>query len=171
MRLELVSGDITEQHVDAVVNAAAPALLGGGGGDGALHARGGPAILAECRALRETRYPNGLPAGEAVATTAGDLPARWVIHTVGPVYGRGTAEQLRSCYRTSLAVAAELGARAVAFPLISAGAFGWPLDDAISTALETITASEYDGTARLVLFSPQAHVRARELLGAAQDQA
>jgi O-acetyl-ADP-ribose deacetylase (regulator of RNase III) len=171
MHLELVRGDITEQSVDAIVNAAAPALLGGGGVDGAIHARGGPAILAECRVLRETRYPNGLPAGEAVATTAGNLLARWVIHTVGPVYGRGTAEQLRSCYRASLALARELGARTVAFPLISAGAFGWPLDDAIVAAVETITASEHGGTARLVLFSAQVHARARELLGAAQDQA
>jgi O-acetyl-ADP-ribose deacetylase (regulator of RNase III) len=171
MRLELVRGDITEQDVDAIVNAAAPSLLGGGGVDGAIHARGGPAILAECRALRESRYRKGLPAGEAVATTAGDLPARWVIHTVGPVYGRGTPEQLRSCYRASLAVAAELGARTVAFPLISAGAFGWPVDDAIVAAVETITASEHEGTARLVLFSADAYARARQLLGAAQDQA
>jgi O-acetyl-ADP-ribose deacetylase len=171
MHLELVRGDITEQRVDAIVNAAATSLLGGGGVDGAIHLRGGPAILAECRALRAARYPKGLPAGEAVATTAGDLPARWVIHTVGPVYGRGTAAELRSCYRSSLAVADELGARTIAFPLISAGAFGWPLDDAITQAVETITAAEQDGSARLVLFSAAAYRRAQELLGAGQDQA
>ena len=153
MRLELVQGDITEQRVDAIVNAANSSLLGGGGVDGAIHRRGGPAILAECRELRATRYPDGLPTGEAVATTAGELPARWVIHTVGPVHGRGGAEQLRSCYRNSLRVAAELGAQTVAFPLISAGAYGWPLDDAVRQAVDTIRAAPNEGVATLVLWN------------------
>src|SRR3954451_14850148 len=112
MRLELVSGDITEQRVDAIVNAANSGLLGGGGVDGAIHLRGGPEILAECRALRAGRYPDGLPAGQAEATTAGRLPARWVIHTVGPVYSTEVdrSDTLRSCSSESLRVAAELGA-------------------------------------------------------------
>ena len=155
MQIELVEGDITEQLVDAIVNAANSSLLGGGGVDGAIHRRGGPAILEECRAMRASRYPDGLPAGDAVATTAGNLPARWVIHTVGPVYDatRDQSATLRSCYSRSLAVADELGARTVAFPLISAGAYGWPLEDAVRQALtalrEAATAVE---EARLVLF-------------------
>jgi O-acetyl-ADP-ribose deacetylase (regulator of RNase III) len=152
MQLELVQGDITEQQVDAIVNAANRTLLGGGGVDGAIHRRGGPAILAECRELRATRYPEGLPTGEAVATTAGDLPAQWVIHTVGPIYGRGDDEQLRNCYRNSLRVAAELGARSIAFPLISAGAYGWPRDDAIRQGVDAIRAAANEGTATLVLW-------------------
>jgi O-acetyl-ADP-ribose deacetylase (regulator of RNase III) len=163
VQIEIVRGDITDQEVDAVVNAANSSLLGGGGVDGAIHRRGGPDILAECRALRASRYPDGLPVGAAVATTAGDLPARWVIHTVGPVHGRGTDEQLAACYRNSLAVAAGLGARSVAFPLISAGAYHWPLDDALRTALDAIGAAAGDGPARLVLFGEQAYRRAREL--------
>jgi O-acetyl-ADP-ribose deacetylase (regulator of RNase III) len=155
MQLELVQGDITRQDVDAIVNPANSSLLGGGGVDGAIHRGGGPAILAECRHLRATDYPDGLPPGQAVATTAGDLPARWVIHTVGPIYRRGDAETLRSCYRSSLAVAAELGARSVAFPLISAGAYGWPVDDAIRQAIDTIAEAPNDGTARLVLWQPE----------------
>ena len=112
MRIELVRGDITEQAVDAIVNAANSSLLGGGGVDGAIHRKGGPAILEECRALRSSRYPDGLPAGDAVATTAGNLAAQWVIHTVGPVYdpGRDQSATLRSCYTRSLAAADELGA-------------------------------------------------------------
>src|SRR3989442_5547378 len=104
MRVELVKGDITEQQVDAIVNAANSWLLGGGGVDGAIHRRGGPEILAECRALRSSRYPDGLPTGQAVATTAGRLPARWVIHTVGPVHAKreDRSALLRSCYTTSL---------------------------------------------------------------------
>lgn len=152
MRLELVQGDITEQHVDAIVNAANSSLLGGGGVDGAIHRRGGPEILAECRRLRDTSLRDGLPPGEAVATTAGRLPARWVIHTVGPVYGRGDAATLRSCYRRALEVAATLGAGSIAFPLISAGAYGWPADDAIRQAAEVITTADHPGAARLVLF-------------------
>ncbi len=164
MRLELVQGDITEQQVDAIVNAANSSLLGGGV-DGAIHRRGGPEILAACRELRATRYPDGLPTGEAVATPAGGLPARWVIHTVGPIHGRGDDEQLRACYRNSLRVAAELGAPTVAFPLISAGAYGWPQDDAIRTAVDTIRAAPSEGTATLELWNRSAFARARQLAG------
>ena len=142
MRAEitLVQGDITGQQVDAVVNAANGSLLGGGGVDGAIHRRGGPAILAECRELRASRYPDGLPTGQAVATTAGELPARWVIHTVGPVYARSEdrSELLASCYRESLRVADELGAVTVAFPAVSAGVYGWPLADAARIAVATV---------------------------------
>ena len=157
MRIELVEGDITAQQVDAIVNAANSSLLGGGGVDGAIHRQGGPEILAECRALRESRYAEGLPAGDAVATTAGKLPARWVIHTVGPVYGHGDVETLRSCYRESLRVAAELGAVTVAFPLISAGVYGWPVDDAVRQAVDMIRAASNDGEATLVLFGATAY--------------
>jgi O-acetyl-ADP-ribose deacetylase len=163
VQLELVRGDITRQDVDAIVNAANSSLLGGGGVDGAIHRCGGPSILAECRQLRATDYPDGLPPGQAVATTAGELAARWVIHTVGPVYPRGDAETLRSCYRSSLAVAAELGARSVAFPLISAGAYGWPVDDAIGQALDAIAAAPNDGTARLVLWQAETFELARRI--------
>ncbi len=163
MRLELVQGDITTQEVDAIVNAANSSLLGGGGVDGAVHRRGGRAILAECRLLRAGDYPDGLPPGQAVATTAGDLPCRWVIHTVGPIFGRGDVETLRSCYRSSLAVADELGAQLVAFPLISAGAYGWPVEDAIRQALDVITSARNEGTARLVLWQPQTFDLARRI--------
>jgi O-acetyl-ADP-ribose deacetylase (regulator of RNase III) len=155
VRIELVEGDITEQAVDAIVNAANSSLLGGGGVDGAIHRRGGPSILEECRALRASRYLDGLPAGDAVATTAGELPARWVIHTVGPVYdpGRDLSETLRSCYTRSLAVADELGATTVAFPLVSAGAYGWPLEDALGQAFTALRGADTKvEEARLVLF-------------------
>ena len=136
----MLAGDITAQDVDAVVNAANRSLLGGGGVDGAIHRRGGPAILAECQRLRESAYPDGLPIGRAVATTAGDLPARWVIHTVGPVWSAGEDRSalLRSCYLESLRVAAELGAVSVAFPAISCGLYGWPIDDGARQALAAI---------------------------------
>lgn len=142
--LELVRGDISLQEVDAIVNAANSSLLGGGGVDGAIHRRGGPRILAECRQLRETRYPSGLPAGQAVATNGGDLPARWVVHTVGPVYSprEDRSAQLISCYRESLRVADELGALTVAFPAISTGAYGWPMDDGARIAVETVRAAD-----------------------------
>lgn len=140
VQVTLVHGDITDQHVDAVVNAANNSLLGGGGVDGAIHRRGGPAILAQCRELRASRYPDGLPTGQAVATTAGELPARWVIHTVGPVYteSEDRSELLASCYRESLRVADELGAQTVACPAVSAGVYGWPLADAARIALTTV---------------------------------
>jgi O-acetyl-ADP-ribose deacetylase len=165
MKLEIVQGDITQQRVDAIVNAANSSLFGGGGVDGAIHKRGGKAILAECRQLRDTVYPDGLPAGEAVATTAGKLKARWVIHTVGPIYRRGDAETLRSCYRSSLQVAADLGASSVAFPLISAGAFGWPREDAIRQAVDTIRAAPNDGVARLVLWQQETFELAQSIAG------
>jgi O-acetyl-ADP-ribose deacetylase (regulator of RNase III) len=117
MQLEIVRGDITDERVDAIVNAANSSLLGGGGVDGAIHRRAGPTLLAECRALRATTLPDGLPVGQAVATGAGALTARWVIHTVGPIHGRGDRSRLVACYRNSLAVAADQGARSVAFRL------------------------------------------------------
>lgn len=138
--ITLVRGDVTRQRADAIVNAANSSLLGGSGVDGAIHRRGGPAILQECRALRASRYGGGLPTGRAVATTAGELDARWVIHTVGPVHrvSAGDPSLLASCYTESLRVADELGARTVAFPAISTGAYGWPLDDAARVAVEAV---------------------------------
>ena len=158
MRIELVTGDITAEQVDAIVNAANSSLLGGGGVDGAIHRKGGPAILDECRALRASRYGRGLPTGQAVATTAGRLPAQWVIHTVGPVFStdEDRAALLRSCYTTSLATAAGLGARSIAFPLISSGIYRWPKDDAVHQALIALHAEPTTvQVARLVLFDEQ----------------
>jgi O-acetyl-ADP-ribose deacetylase (regulator of RNase III) len=155
--------------VDAIVNAANSGLAGGGGVDGAIHRKGGPTIMEECRELRRTRHPNGLPAGEAVATTAGDLPARWVIHTVGPLYNPAIDQTavLRSCYAMSLAVADDLGAATVAFPLISSGAFGWPVEDAIRQALLALGASATRvEEARLVLFDARTLAIASRLHGA-----
>ena len=161
MKVEVVRGDITEQAVDAVVNAANSGLLGGGGVDGAIHARGGPAILAACQELRATTWPRGLPAGQAVATTAGALPARWVIHTVGPVFSRTVDRSalLTSAYQQSLAVADEVGARSVAFPAISAGAYAWPLVDAARLALAAVRSADTEvELVRFVLFSGAAYV-------------
>lgn len=134
--IEVVTGDITTLDVDAVVNAANTRMRGGGGVDGAIHRAGGPAVLDDCIA----RFPNGLATGDAGWTTAGDMPARWVIHTVGPNHAAGQRDRslLTSCYRRSLEVAEELGAATVAFPLISAGVYGWPKDDAIAAAIDTI---------------------------------
>jgi O-acetyl-ADP-ribose deacetylase (regulator of RNase III) len=146
-----VQGDITTQAVDAIVNAANSRMRGGGGVDGAIHRAGGPAVLADC----VTRFPNGLSTGEAGWTTAGLLPARWVIHTVGPNYGAGQTDRslLTSGYRRSLEVADELGASVVAFPLISAGIYGWPLDDAVLVAVETLrSTSSAVEEARIVAF-------------------
>ncbi|MFW0792357.1 O-acetyl-ADP-ribose deacetylase [Gordonia sp. CPCC 205515] len=142
--IDVVRGDITAQPVDAIVNAANSSLLGGGGVDGAIHRAGGPAILHECRMLRETTLPSGLEAGAAVATTAGDLPARWVIHTVGPVHSarEDRTEILRNCYTRSLRLADFLGARSIAFPLISSGAYGWPLDDAVTQQVSAIRGTD-----------------------------
>jgi O-acetyl-ADP-ribose deacetylase (regulator of RNase III) len=156
-RISLVLGDITTQRADAIVNAANSSLLGGGGVDGAIHRRGGPEILAECRALRDGELSGGLPAGQAVATTAGRLPARWVIHTVGPVYSRSEDRSLvlASSYRESLRVADELGARTVAFPAISAGIYGWPVEDAARIAVTTVRDTPTGiAEARFVLFTP-----------------
>lgn len=164
MDITLVCGDITTQHVDAIVNAANSSLLGGGGVDGAIHRRGGKGILRACEELRRTTLPDGLPTGQAVATTAGELPARWVIHTVGPVYAKSKArsELLASAYRESLRVAAELGARTVAFPAVSAGVYGWPLDDAARIAVRTVQETAISVAAgveevRFVLFSQQVY--------------
>ena len=140
-RLSLVQGDITVQQVDAIVNAANAALRGGGGVDGAIHRAGGPAIMAECRRI------GGCPTGEAVRTTAGRLPADHVIHTVGPVWSGGNAGEpdlLASAYRRSLEVAADHGARTVAFPSISTGVYGYPKELAAQTALDTVTAAVAD---------------------------
>ena len=166
-QLELAEGDITLQAVDAVVNAANSSLLGGGGVDGAIHARGGPSILDECRQLRATRYPKGLPTGLAVATTGGNLRARFVIHTVGPIYEPGIDQSalLRSCYTTSLGVADELELSSVAFPLISSGAFGWPLEDAIRQAVTAIREAQTAVTdVRLVLFGAATYDTAKAVL-------
>jgi O-acetyl-ADP-ribose deacetylase (regulator of RNase III) len=164
-RIELARGDITEQTVDAIVNAANHSLLGGGGVDGAIHRAGGPEILAECRQLRATTYPDGLPTGRAAATTAGRLKAKWVIHTVGPVWAKTIdhSDQLESAYRESLLLAAGLGATSVAFPAISAGIYGWPMTDAARIAIETTRAVIAAGNAgpvelvRFVLFGDAAY--------------
>jgi O-acetyl-ADP-ribose deacetylase len=169
VRIELVEGDVTAQEVDAIVNAANSSLLGGGGVDGAIHRKGGPAILAECREVRASRFPAGLPAGDAVATTAGELPARWVIHTVGPIYDARVdlSDTLRSCYTRSVAVADEVGAATVAFPLISSGAFGWPLDDAIHQAFTALRGAETSvEESRLVLFGADTFAAAERIFAA-----
>lgn len=139
-KITAIQGDITRVEVDAIVNAANNAMRGGGGVDGAIHRAGGPAILADCI----ERFPDGLATGDAGWTTAGDLPAKWVIHTVGPNHAAGQTDRelLVSCYRRSLEVADELGAKSVAFPLISAGIYGWPKDDAIRAGLETVAGAD-----------------------------
>jgi O-acetyl-ADP-ribose deacetylase (regulator of RNase III) len=155
VRITAVRGDITEQEVDAVVNAANRSLLGGGGVDGAIHRRGGPGILAACRQLRLTDFPDGLPAGRAVATTGGRLAARWVIHTVGPVYSgdEESAPVLARCHVEVLRVADQLGARTVAFPAISTGAYGYPAALAASVAVRAIQEAATDvEEVRFVLF-------------------
>jgi O-acetyl-ADP-ribose deacetylase (regulator of RNase III) len=169
-RIELAEGDITRQPVDAIVNAANSSLMGGGGVDGAIHRAGGPAILAACKELRRSRYPDGLPTGEAVATTAGDLPARWVIHTVGPVYARheDRSSPLASCHTASLRVADELGARTVAFPAISTGVYGDPLDEAAPVAIAAVLGATTDvEEVRFVLFGRAALQAFRSALDAA----
>ncbi len=151
MEITVAQGDITAQHVDAVVNAANNRMRGGGGVDGAIHRAGGPSVLEDC----VRRFPDGLATGDAGWTTAGDLPARWVIHVVGPNHAAGQTDRglLTSCYSRALEVADELGARSVAFPLVSAGIYGWPKDDAIAAAVETLRASATQAEeARLVAF-------------------
>jgi O-acetyl-ADP-ribose deacetylase (regulator of RNase III) len=151
MRISVVQGDITEQDVDAVVNAANSRMRGGGGVDGAIHRAGGPSVLEDCK----RRFPDGLATGDAGWTTAGDLPARWVIHVVGPNRNAGQTDRslLTSCYARALEVADELGARSVAFPLVSAGVYGWPKDDAVAAALEVFrTADTLVEEARMVAF-------------------
>jgi O-acetyl-ADP-ribose deacetylase (regulator of RNase III) len=152
----LVRGDITAQQVDAVVNAANSRMRGGGGVDGAIHAAGGPEVLADC----VRRFPDGLATGDAGWTTAGRMPATWVILTVGPDRNAGQTdpELLVSCYRRCLEVADELGATTVAFPLVSAGVYGWPLDDAARIAVQTLRDSESRvQEARLVAFGDAAY--------------
>lgn len=170
--IEIVRGDITDERVDAIVNAANNSLLGGGGVDGAIHRAGGPAILDATRELRATTLPDGLPTGQAVATTAGDLPAKWVIHTVGPVWSASDdrGELLQNAYRSSLRVARELGATSVAFPAISAGVYGWPIDDAARIAVSTVRAvlaASVGGVekVRFVLFSDEALAAFRSAAG------
>lgn len=154
--ITVVWGDITEQQVDVIVNAANNSLLGGGGVDGAIHRAGGPEILQACEMLRATEYPLGLPTGEAVATTAGALAARWVVHTVGPVYLRSkdAPAQLRSAYENSLRVASSLGAKTIAFPGISTGVYGYPKLEAAEIAVAAALAHEAEfEEIRLVAFS------------------
>jgi len=151
MELTVVQGEITQQQVDAVVNAANRAMRGGGGVDGAIHRAGGSEVLADC----VRRFPHGLATGDAGWTTAGNLAATWVIHVVGPNHAAGETDRglLTSCYARALAVADELGARSVAFPLVSAGIYGWPKDDAIDAAVDTLRDTPTDvEDARLVAF-------------------
>lgn len=173
MTVEAVVGDITTEAVDAVVNAANSTLLGGGGGgvDGAIHRAAGPELLQECRQVRAARWHDGLPVGEAVATGAGRMPSRWVIHTVGPNRHRGQTDPalLASCFRRSLEVAQQLGATSVAFPVISAGVYGWGAAEVARVAVATVreTEPEVPGVrlVRFVLFSPELH----EVFDAALD--
>lgn len=151
MKVTVVQGDITAQDVDAVVNAANRAMRGGGGVDGAIHRAGGAAVLEDCR----RRFPRGLATGDAGWTTAGDMAATWVIHVVGPDHTRGERDRslLTSCYSRALAVADEIGALTVAFPLVSAGSYGWPHDDAIAAAVDTLRTTPTQVTeARIVAF-------------------
>lgn len=167
--IEIVEGDIAEQDVDAIVNAANSSLLGGGGVDGAIHRRGGPAILAECKEIRRTRYPDGLPTGQAVATTGGALPARWVIHTVGPVYARSEdrSSLLASCHTESLRVADALGARTLAFPAVSTGVYGYPLGEAAPVAVAAVRDADTQvEQVRFVLFGREAYEAFERALGA-----
>ncbi len=160
MRIELVQGDITAQDVDAIVNAANSSLMGGGGVDGAIHRKGGPKILEECRRLRATTLEQGLPPGKAVATTGGNLKSKWVIHTVGPVFSKNEdrSKLLASCHTESLRVADELGATTVAFPAISTGVYGYPLDLAAPIAIRSVRdASTSVEEVRFVLFDDAAH--------------
>lgn len=162
-RVTVKVGDLTAEDVDAIVNAANSTLLGGGGVDGAIHMKGGPEILAACREIRETKLPGGLPTGEAVMTTAGRLPARNVIHTVGPIYGQSggrDSELLAACYRNSLELAARHGLSSIAFASISTGVYGYPLEEAAevssTTIKEFINAEPAPGDIRLVFFSQRA---------------
>ena len=158
-RVLVLVGDITRQDVTAIVNAANSTLLGGGGVDGAIHRAGGPKILEECKQIRKTTYPDGLPTGQAVLTTGGNLPAKYVIHTVGPIYGRNPereSELLAACYQNSLELARQHAMSSIAFPSISTGAFGYPKAEAaqISSAIikEFLSADEQIEQVRLVFF-------------------
>ncbi|MEM1994087.1 MAG: O-acetyl-ADP-ribose deacetylase [Nitrososphaerales archaeon] len=139
--VRVIQGDITEQETEAIVNAANPTLMGGGGVDGAIHRKGGPSILEECKKIRATQYPKGLPTGKAVITNAGRLKAKYVIHTVGPIWSggdRGKAELLAEAYRSCLELASSKGIKSIAFPSISTGAYGYPISKASRVALETV---------------------------------
>lgn len=168
MHVEAVASDITTERVDAIVNAANPGLLGGGGVDGAIHAAGGPEILAECRRLKADLPGGLLTRGQAVATTGGRLPARWVIHTAGPVYEptKDRSSILRSCYVQSLLLADTLGATSIAFPAISAGVYGWPLDDAARLAVTAVRGTSAPGIelVRFALFGERALTAFRQAL-------
>jgi O-acetyl-ADP-ribose deacetylase (regulator of RNase III) len=160
-RVTVVVGDITKQDVEAMVNAANSSLLGGGGVDGAIHRAGGPAILEECREIRRTRFPQGLPTGEAVVTTGGNLPALYVIHTVGPIYGEDSGEEaqlLANCYYNSLTLAVEKNVTSVAFPSIATGVYGYPRAEAAdisSRTIENFLANDRQlKEVRLVFFQP-----------------
>lgn len=160
-RVVVKVGDITKEDTDAIVNAANSTLMGGGGVDGAIHRAGGPEILKECKEIRRIQYPDGLPAGQAVITTAGEMKSKHVIHTVGPVYGRGGKEKkelLAACYRNSLQLAVEKGLRSIAFPAISTGVYGYPLDKAAQVSSQAIEAflsgNSFLREIRLVFFSP-----------------
>ena len=168
MLLRIVMGDITEIEVDAIVNAANSSLVLGAGVAGAIRAKGGPSIQQEADAVRRERYPNGVPVGGAVATTGGDLPARWVIHAVGPVYASegDPAGKLADCYRNSLAVADEIGARSVAFPAISTGVFGYPLEEAAPIAVRAVQEARTQvSTVVFVLFDELAYSTFRRAAG------
>ena len=159
-RLIVKKGDITKEAVDAIVNAANSTLLGGGGVDGAIHRAGGPAILEECRKIRETRYPDGLPTGQAVITTGGELPAKHVIHTVGPIYGSHAGKEpefLGDCYRKSVQIAAENRLNTIAFPSISTGAYGYPKHEAanvVGSAVRELLSENPSIEIRLIFFAP-----------------
>lgn len=155
-RVDVLRGDITAQHVDVVVNAANRRMRGGGGVDGAIHAAGGPEVLRDCL----ERFPDGLPTGQAGWTTAGNMSARWVVHVVGPNHAAGERDSalLASCYSNALRVADELGAGTLAFPLVSAGIFGWPLDDAASIAVRTLLATPTNAQmSTLIAFNDSAY--------------
>jgi len=159
-RITFLVGDLTEQNVDAIVNAANSSLLGGGGVDGAIHRRGGPAVLEACREIRRTHWPDGLPVGEVVATTAGDLPARHVIHTVGPIYGEHDGAEsalLSACYRNALLLAERMDLASIAFPAISTGVYGYPPENAapivVQSLHDTLASLQRIREVRLVFFN------------------
>ena len=165
VKIRLVQGDITEEEVEAIVNAANPSLMGGGGVDGAIHKVGGPKILEECKKIRQTRYPNGLPTGESVITSGGNLKASYVIHTVGPIWrggGEGEAMLLGNAYRNSLKTAVDNGLRTVAFPSISTGAYGYPIEKAVNVAVNSVKAFLEENNSLyeviFVLFSDQDYI-------------
>jgi len=166
--IALFRGDLTEFEADVIVNAANSSLLGGGGVDGAIHRVGGPEVTAELQRIREVKLADGLPAGEVVSTNAGNLPAKWVIHTVGPVFDTDDdrSATLRSCYIESMDLADKLGAYTIAFPAISAGAYGWPIEDAARIAIEAVTATDtHLTTATFVLYSDEAYAAFASALG------